>query len=185
VNRLIVAPAPGRHATSAVLGRFLMLTVWASFGFGVVCGTFVVAPRPLGLESFAVLSGSMEPSLHVGDLVIDRRIRPLDVRVGDIVKFRDPEGASRLLTHRVIRVRVRGAKAYVVTKGDANHSVERWTIPVDGALGRVDFRVPKLGYVVMWAGGRLGRLALVAIPALLLGLFELKRIWFPKGGRDA
>jgi signal peptidase I len=185
VNGVVVAPTRPGRATRAVVGRCAVLAVWATFGFGVVLGTFVVAPRPLGLESFAVLSGSMQPTLRVGDLVIDRRIRPPDARVGDIVTFRDPEGASRLLTHRVFRFRVRGAKAYVVTKGDANHSVERWTIPVDGTLGRVAFRIPKVGYLVMWAGGRFGRLALVAIPALLLGLFELRRIWLPKGGPDA
>ncbi len=141
------------------------------------------APGLLGLESFTILSGSMEPTLRVGDVVIDRRISASEIQPGDIVTFRDPEDDARLLTHRVLRYRVDGETAFVVTRGDANLGVERWSIPLDGTVGRVDFRVPKLGYVLKHAGGRMGRIALIALPALLLGLFELKRIWFPKERR--
>jgi hypothetical protein len=75
---------------------------------------------------------------------------------------------------------VRDDRAYIVTKGDANTGVERWSIPLGGTVGRVEFDIPKLGYATMHAGGRLGRLGLVAVPAFLLGLYELKRLWFPK-----
>jgi signal peptidase len=154
--------------------------LWAFFGFSVVFAAFVAAPSALGLNSFSILSGSMEPTLNVGDLVVDRRIQPLDVRPGDIVTFRDPDDDTRLLTHRVLQYRVSGSRAYIVTKGDANHGVERWSIRLDGGLGRVEFRIPKLGYAVTRMGGRMGRLVLIAVPALLLGLFELKRLWLPK-----
>jgi hypothetical protein len=35
----------------------------------------------------------------------------------------------------------------------------------------------------MHAGGRFGRLGLIVVPAILLGLYELKRLWFPKEKR--
>jgi signal peptidase len=180
MRHVVVTPAPADRATRGLVGRVVALAAWGTFGFGVAFGTFVVAGRPLGFESLAVLSGSMEPTLRVGDLVIDRRLHPIDIHVGDIVTFRDPDDHSRLLTHRVFRFRTRGAKAYVVTKGDANHSVERWTLPLDGTLGRVQVRVPKVGYGLTWAGGRFGRLALLVVPALLLALLELKRLWLPR-----
>ncbi|MFN2471064.1 MAG: signal peptidase I [Gaiellaceae bacterium] len=159
--------------------------LWALLGFAVVLGTAVVGPRVLGLQSFAVLSGSMEPTLRVGDLVVDRRVHPLDVRGGDILTFRDPDDDRRLLTHRVLRYRVEQGTAHFVTKGDANRDVERWSIPLDGTLGRVELRIPKVGYAVMYVAGRTGRLALIVVPLVLLGLFELKRIWIPKERRHA
>jgi signal peptidase I len=183
VSTVVFAPTARPPRIRGVVFTLVSLVVWGVFGFLTVVGASVAAPAAVGLHSFAVLSGSMEPTLNVGDVVVDRRVQPLDVRPGDIVTFRDPDDATKLLTHRVVQLRVAGSKAYVVTKGDANHGVERWSIPVAGKLGRVEFRIPKLGYVLMRMGGRNGRLLLIALPALLLGLFELKRLWLPKERR--
>lgn len=179
-----VALAPSRTRSSRAVRKLAALVCWGASGFAVVLGTFVVAPGFLGLSSFAILSGSMEPTLHVGDLVIDRRVEARDVRPGDIVTFRDPDGGSRLLTHRIVRYRVHGDRAFIVTRGDANSGIESWTIPLGGTVGRVEFDVPKLGHVTTRIADRFGRVALVVVPAILLGLFELKRLWFPKRRPD-
>jgi signal peptidase I len=158
----------------------LRLASWTAFG--VLAGLLLTltVPRLLGKPVLVVLSGSMEPELATGDVVIEAKISPLDARVGDVVTFRDPEHPDRLVTHRVRRVRASGEKVSFTTKGDANNTVETWQIPRQGTIGRVEFRVPKLGYLVAWISGPGARLLLVIIPALLLGFFELKRIWFPK-----
>jgi signal peptidase I len=184
VSSIVFAPTARPPRSRRVATKLAALAAWGLSGFGVVFATFVSAPGVLGLDSFSILSGSMEPTLMVGDMVVDRRVRASAIRPGDIVTFRDPDDDSRLLTHRVIRYRVRNSTAYVMTKGDANHGVEHWSIPLEGTVGRVEFRLPRLGYALMRMGGRAGRLALIAIPALLLGLFELKRLWFPKERRD-
>jgi signal peptidase len=176
-----VALAPARRPLPVrVLRKLVALVVWFAFGFAVVFGMVMVAPSFLGVNSFAVLSGSMEPTLMVGDMHIDHRISARDARPGDIVTFRDPEEPARLLTHRIVRYHVQGDRAYIVTKGDANTGVEKWSIPLDGTVGRVELAIPKLGYATMHVGGSFGRLALIVVPAFLLGLYELKRLWFPK-----
>ncbi len=53
----------------------------------------------------------------------------------------------------------------------------------DGTIGLVIYRVPKLDYILFYVHGTLGRLLLVVLPALLLGGYEIWRIWSP--GRDA
>ena len=144
---------------------------------GVVLALLV--PLAFGWRPFTVLSGSMEPAISTGDVVVDERIKPKDLRVGDVVTFRDPEESSRLITHRVIGARVTGDKITVDTKGDANNQPERWTVPLEGEVGRVAYRLPALGYALSWTR-KAGPLVLIVIPALLLALFELVRIWRPE-----
>jgi signal peptidase len=156
------------------------LVAWSALG--VLSGVLLTltVPRVLGKPVLVVLTGSMEPELAVGDVVIESKISPLDARVGDVITFRDPERPDRLITHRVRRVVRSGGELSFTTKGDANNTVETWQIPRDGGIGRVEYRFPKLGYVVSWISGPAARLFLVVVPAILLGLLELKRIWFPR-----
>ena len=153
-----------------------------SVGIGLGIGIFgvVVAPSLFGGRSLTVMSGSMEPTLGVGDVVINSRVSPAEVRVGDIVTFDDPEGTGKLITHRVRRVRIDDGTAHVVTKGDNTNAVERWDMPATGSLGRVEYRVPLLGFLVFWLHGPLGSLGLIVVPAVLLAGFELWRIWRPR-----
>jgi signal peptidase len=159
--------------------RLMVLDAWSVLG--VMAGLFlsVSVPYLFGERSLTVLSGSMEPQLHVGDVVVVDQVPPLEVRVGDIVTFRDPEDASRLITHRVREIDVNGSDVAFVTKGDANTSVEHWKINTSGTIGRVKYHVWRLGYLMFWIRSPLGRLGMVVVPALMLGGFELWRIWRP------
>jgi signal peptidase len=149
---------------------------------GVGLGVFgvIVAPSLVGGRSLTVLSGSMDPALKVGDIVIDRQVSPADVRVGDVITFSDPEGTDKLITHRVRQLRIADGTAHVVTKGDNTNAVERWEMPAGGSLGRVEYRVPLLGFLVFWLHGPFARLGLIVLPALLLAGLELWRIWRPQ-----
>ena len=134
-------------------------------------------PLLMGDRSFTVRSGSMTPAIETGDIVVTEPISPLTARVGQIVTFRDPEGTDRLFSHRVQSIRPTGGEVHFVTRGDENTSTEHWVVPADGSIGRVVYRVPKLGYALIWTGTPEARIALMAIPALLLCWFGLARIW--------
>jgi signal peptidase len=182
VSTLVVAPAARRGRVRRTAAACVS---WGVFGFVTAIVAFLVLPPLVGRHCFAILSGSMTPTLDIGDLVIEHPVHPVEIRVGDIVTFRDPDNAKRLLTHRVVRYDVNPSQVDVVTRGDANTTVERWTIPASGSVGVVEFRVPKAGFLLMHGGGRAGRLTIVLIPAVLLGLYELWRIWFPTRSSDA
>lgn len=152
----------------------------AACGFAAAIAVSISVPTLLGYQSFTVLSGSMVPALGVGDVVIVSKLAPLDARIGDIVTFRSPEDRARLVTHRVLHMRASGATVYFETKGDANTGTEKWSVATSGVIGRAAYRVPKVGYVTNRLGSRLGRLSFIVLPALLLGLFELRRIWRPR-----
>ena len=160
--------------------RILRLAAYAACAFCLGIAAAVTVPSLVGYQSFTVLSGSMEPTISTGDVVVVAKIVPLEAQAGDVVTFPSPEDPSRVLTHRVRSVEAVGGTVRFVTRGDANTGVERWTVPADGVIGRVSYRIPKLGYVANRVGSRFGRFAFLVLPALLLAGMELRRIWRPR-----
>lgn len=167
------------------VGRTITVATWGVVACAAAVALAVGLPHLFGFKSFTVMSGSMEPAIGTGAVVVERPIAPSEARVGDVVTFKDPEGGDRLITHRVESVRVRGGTARFVTKGDANNTVERWNVQADGSIGRVLYDVPKVGYVMAYAGGRHGRMLLLVLPVLLLAGYELVRIWRPERQKGA
>jgi signal peptidase len=161
-----------------------LVLIWAALG--VVFGTLLAATAPLAIgdRSFTVLSGSMTPAIETGDVVVTEPIAPAAARVGDVVTFLDPEGTGKLISHRVQSVNAEGAEVEFVTRGDANTSTERWNVAADGQIGRIVYRLPKLGYALAWSGSGPARIALVVIPALALCGMGLARIWRREDGAE-
>lgn len=97
-------------------------------------------PMPLGFGASVVLSGSMEPTLSVGDLLI---VVPTDeLAVGDVVVYTS-SGAA--IVHRIIELDTEGGT--VVTRGDANNASDD-PIPITAVKGKVVCVIPVLGYAV-------------------------------------
>jgi len=97
-------------------------------------------PMPFGVGASVVLTGSMEPTLRVNDLVVVRRAD--EYNVGDIVVFQQ---GNQLIIHRIIDKNDEEAK--ITTKGDANN-IDDGQIPVSAVKGKYSFRVPFVGLIV-------------------------------------
>lgn len=153
---------------------------WAIVVAGALLALVIAGPLVVGDHPHTDLSGSMEPVISPGDVVIDEQIKPWEAHVGDIVTFRDPQNQSKLLTHRVVSIRRVDSRMWFVTKGDADNTEEHWRVPASGQIGRVVYTVPWVGHVAVFARTKLGWALLVGIPLLLLAAEELKRIWRPR-----
>ena len=177
-----VAAAVAAPATAPTIQRaaraILAFVVSAAAGVAIGLMAIVTLPSLFGYQSLTVVSGSMQPTLGIGSVVIDEVISPLDARPGDIVTFQDPLH-PRQLTHRLQRMRVEGDTAYMVTLGDANDAPERWTVKTDGRIGRVVAHLPKVGYVRAALATRHARLGVMAA-VLALGAFLLIDMWRPR-----
>jgi signal peptidase len=171
--RLIEPVMPVLRVLRSLL-RYAAMTV---VGFAIGTGVALALPLAFDARPLVVLSGSMEPALGTGDVSVVRTIAPLDARPGDVVTFRDPDDSERLITHRVREMHVQGGTVVFRTRGDANTASERWQVASKEEIGRVVYRIPKLGWVLMYARSK-GLFVLMLGGALaLLLVLELTSIW--------
>ena len=141
----------------------------------VVCATSLVwwygALQCLNQEchAHAILTGSMEPAVPMGSIIIVRRELPTAYRSGDVVSLVYPGKDRAIVTHRIKRVftyptGVRG----VETKGDANTSGDAWTTSLGAIIGRQVAVIPGLGYAVIALHTRYGLVGVSACVASLV-----------------
>ncbi|MFC6767019.1 signal peptidase I [Natrinema soli] len=131
-------------------------------------------PQVAGAEhSFVVLSGSMEPSISPGDVVLVAGVEPDAVESGDVITYQRTEGESPT-THRVIKVDDSGTDVRFRTKGDANEDPDQTAIAADQLIGRVTVTIPAIGHVITFVNTPVGFGLLVALP---LVSFVLSEAW--------
>ena len=130
-----------------------------------------------GWQPLVERSGSMMPSIAVGDLVLIRRERADAARPGDVITFADPHVAGRTITHRVVSVHRVAGHLRVMTRGDANKAPEVWAIAPNGTVGRLRATVamPRFVAVVLDRSHQRGIMLLV-LSLLACGL-TLRAIW--------
>jgi signal peptidase len=163
----------GRRLLRAVA----VLLTWTVVGAAVAMVWVSTGGHGQKVRAMSVLSGSMVPTLEVGDLVVTRVVRPAELSGGDLVTFRDPT-RDRFVTHRVQSIVWRGELAEVVTRGDANEVGEEWTVSADGTVGLVVLRLPAAGYALGALGTTAGQLV-VGVVALALAVWTIELIWRP------
>ncbi|SOD71076.1 signal peptidase I [Jatrophihabitans sp. GAS493] len=104
--------------------RGLRWFVSAALLASVLLSAVVVAIGLTGvLHIRGELTGSMAPRIHVGDLVIYRPEKAEDARPGQIISF-NRAGTQLPVTHRIAQLSIADGTVNIVTKGDANDSVD-------------------------------------------------------------
>jgi signal peptidase len=131
-------------------------------------------PIPGNYRVLTVLSGSMEPTIHVGSIVV---IAPAkDYKTGDVITFGEIGQAKVPITHRINDVKTEDGQPVFITKGDANNAPDTNEAPYSSVDGKVLFSVPLLGYALFFLKKPIGFVAVIIIPAGLVIFEEIKKI---------
>lgn len=150
---------------------YLSLAVVAGFVGIMLLTVFPIPGTDYDLR--VVQSGSMEPALKTGSLIF---IRPVEEpKVTDIITYRRPNQKTPI-THRVIEVETENDQTRYITKGDANQVRDMEPVTEEMILGQVTFTLPWIGHGIELARSRIGFTLLIIVPALLIGLDEIKKI---------
>ena len=115
-----------------------------------------------------VYTGSMEPAIPVGGLVVIKPVDPGTLRIGDIICFKFSEKIS--ITHRIVNITNEG----FVTKGDANENIDQETVKEEEIVGKVLCAIPFLGYMGSFVRTPIGLILLIVLPAATLILLEIR-----------
>ncbi len=110
----------------------------------VILALLLVGVRVFGLQVYAVLSGSMEPTYHTGSLIYVQKTTPEQIQAGDPITFVMDESLV-VATHRVVEVHEE--EGYFTTKGDANDAVDGSPVLFENLIGKPVFTIPYLGYL--------------------------------------
>lgn len=135
----------------------------------VIAAVLFVGVRLVGLEPYVVLSGSMEPTYHVGSLIYVTKVDPLTLKEGDPVTFMINQ--KTVATHRIIKVFPDENDPTVVrflTQGDNNDTDDGDPIHSKNVIGKPVFTIPYLGYFVNFIQVPPGRYIAFAVCIILI-----------------
>ena len=140
----------------------------------VLLALTLVGGRLFGMQTYAVLSGSMEPAYPTGALLYVRKVDPADIQPGQVITFLLDE--HTVATHRVVEVIPDPEEAGIYryrTKGDANEAADAGLVHCKNVLGTPVACVPYLGYVITWIQNPPGTYIAISAAAVLLLLVFL------------
>lgn len=126
----------------------------------------------MGLRSFVVLTGSMEPTIPQGSILFTQS--RTNYSKGDVVAFLTN---GRTVTHRIIKVEGKGDKRQFFTQGDANNTIDSDPIIAKDVIGKSVFSLPYLGKAVFFMRTLPGFIAIIIFPSVLFIASELRSIY--------
>jgi len=136
-----------------------------------------------GYELRIVQSGSMEPAIATGAIVLVQT--QSEYEVNDVVTYRDAASSGIPTTHRIIEQGLQQGELVYTTKGDANEAADPQALSSEDIIGKVQFSVPYLGFVLDFARQPLGFILLIVLPGLLIAFEEVSNLWKEFRGRKS
>ncbi len=117
----------------------LRLVITGVISIGVIwfsVGIFPVFPS-------VIATGSMQPIIDPGDVILVKKVDSKDVQVGEVIQF--VEGDIKI-SHRVIDIIKKEGKTLYVTKGDNNSVKDSEPVHPEEIKGKIIYTVPKIGW---------------------------------------
>jgi signal peptidase I len=137
---------------------------------------------------YVVVSGSMIPTINIGDIVIIKN-NSFDtlfnnLKIGDIIVFRAPEaktddGKPKVIVHRISDIGTFLEKEAVRTRGDANpYSIPGIDFPIfmENYVGKVVYVIPKVGTISMIITPPINYIIMAVIIGLLIYSIRPKKV---------
>lgn len=133
-------------------------------------------PEIGGFIVMNIQSGSMEPAIKTGDLIITKTVKkPYELKVGDVVSYVGYENKDLIIiTHRITSVVGEGGAVSYVTKGDNNPTVDEVEVTPSSIVSKYDgIRIPVLGTIFSFLSGRVGFFISIVLPLFILFVYQI------------
>ncbi|TSC95405.1 MAG: type I signal peptidase SipW [Parcubacteria group bacterium Athens1014_10] len=133
-----------------------------------------VIPITGNFKTMVVLSGSMQPVIKMGSVVVVKPVN--DYKIGDIITFGLMSKTKTPTTHRIFDIKVNAGTPVYITKGDANNAPDTREVSQKEIIGKVLFSIPYLGYAVESARQPIGFALIIIIPAFIIIYDQFRKI---------
>ena len=140
----IITSASWRNGWTALIVTMLSRGVATMFASLLL---WSLAPALLGWHPTVVMTGSMEPRLHPGDVVVSRPVPTSALSLGQVVLAADPDHPGKLRLHRLAVINADGT---LTLRGDANSANDSTPVRRDAVRGVASLHIPYLGLVELW-----------------------------------
>lgn len=141
---------------------FLALLILINLYLGINKAiTHTPIPKVFGFAPLVVMSGSMEPAIYPGDVVVIREQAASSYKVGDVVTYL---AGSMAFTHRIISEE----NGVFTLKGDNNNVADEF-LTADKFEGKMIFHIPKIGVAIVFFKSPPGMAVLGLL--LVLGIY--------------
>lgn len=120
-------------STLGWIGAALVSLMLVFFSFGY-----------FGVQPIVICSGSMRPTIDVGDIVIVMKAPVNTIKKGDIIQF---SFSNSSVVHRVYDIKKERGNIVFITKGDANNKPDVDPVKPGQVMGKVIFIIPKVGWL--------------------------------------
>ena len=129
-------------------------------------------------HSRTVLTGSMEPKIPKGSVVINQWADQRNLKIGDIITYQHPSDKKIIyVTHRIVEIDKTGLLWRFETKGDANPASDFGLITQAGTEGKVILTIPLIGYLIEFFKTPIGFILLIALPLLIFIVRQTRDVW--------
>lgn len=139
-----------KRAASEQGQKAKQIAKWVSIG-AIVMIVVLYAGLMSGLFKFyflAIGSGSMEPNLFRGDMILVEKSRDYkDMQVGDVLVY---HYSNVVMVHRIAEISKDGNNYIFQTKGDNNASNDAWQVKQSDIIGLAKGRIAMFGYPTLW-----------------------------------
>jgi signal peptidase len=161
--------------------RTIHLFVLGILSLLIAVFALAILPMFMGYRSLVIQSGSMEPSIGTGSVVIAEPVPSNSLRVGDVIAYSPNPDAVMPIVHRIVSMRMKNGAVFLTTRGDANKKADTAEISLPPTAWRIAYNIPLMGYLISSASGPSGSTLFILVPVVALIGLQLWE-WIRKTG---
>lgn len=132
---------------------------------------------PFGL--YTIISPSMTPNIDVYDVVFVKKADTNNLKVDDVITFYSTNAyfGNTPITHRIVEILdIPNSGTMYRVKGDANENADNEKVIPSNVIGKVLFKIPKLGKLQFFLASKTGWLIAIIIPSLAVVLYDIYKL---------
>lgn len=164
-----------------ILKKITSITLFVLLNFILLYNTTIIiksivypdkTPSFFGIKTYTIISGSMQPELNIGDVIIVKETNDLELNIGDIISYRSGQS---IVTHRIHKINYKNGRKYYITKGDYNNVEDSITITIDSIEGKVVNKLSGIGNITLLLQNKYSIIAITMLFFIYLLLKKNKK----------